>query len=130
MEKQKNKTEEMDFMAKKATFVAGIVLIFTIAKDIIELFFTIPLWGVYCYIFLTLLISLVVLGTKKLDQKLNTKGVTNFGNFLTVASIIIFVVENSLIKYKEFLSCVEITGIILIGIVVIIGAICLLIAKH
>ena len=43
--KKRKKEAEMNIFATKATFVAGIVVLITIVKDILELCIQIPVWG-------------------------------------------------------------------------------------
>ena len=80
---QKKKENEMNFFSVKASFVAGIVLIITIIKDIMELFIIIPPLIVGCNLVFCLLLAYLVLGTRVFDKKLKAKSVSNFGNFLT-----------------------------------------------
>lgn len=127
---ESTKKEKMDFMATKATFVAGIVLVITIIKDIVELFVEIPMGVVICYILFSLLVFYIILGTKKFDEKLKKKQVSNFGNFLTIISIIVFVIENSYIRYKEVLNCADIIVIIFALGLTIGGAVYLLVSKY
>lgn len=128
---QKKREKEMNFFSVKASFVAGFVLIITIIKDIIELFFTIPPIIVGCSLVLCLLLAYLALGTRVLDKKLKSKSVSNFGNFLTFGSVIFFVVENSVIKYADVNSrCDAIIATISIGTTLIAGAVYLLFHKN
>ena len=117
----------MDFLATKASFVAGLVLIITIIKDITELYMIIPNWMFGCYVIICILVFYLILGTKLFDSKMKPRGVSNYGNFLTLMSVAFFVIENSIIRYKEIFGDLE-TKICVttLGIIVILGAIYLL----
>lgn len=130
--KEKKKREaDMNFFAIKATFVAGIVLIITILKDMIEIFFQVSARMVVGYLIICLTMFFLILGTKLFDEKMKSKKVVNFGNFLTVMSVIIFVIENSVIKYKDLYSDMEtLITVLVIGIAIIVGALYLLFAKY
>ena len=128
---QKKKENEMNFFSVKASFVAGIVLIITIIKDIMELFIIIPPLIVGCNLVFCLLLAYLVLGTRVFDKKLKAKSVSNFGNFLTFGSVIFFVVENSVIKYTNANSRIDaIIATTLIGTTLIAGAAYLLFCKN
>ena len=86
--KKRKKEAEMNFFATKATFVAGIVVLITIVKDILELCIQIPVWVVMLYLSICFIVYIVVLCTTIVDKKMRSKGVANFGNFLTIFSII------------------------------------------
>lgn len=130
--KEKKKREaDMNFFAIKATFVAGIVLIITILKDMVEIFFQVSARMVVGYLIICLTMFFLILGTKLFDEKMKSKKVVNFGNFLTVMSVIIFVIENSVIKYKDLYSDMEtLITVLVIGIAIIVGALYLLFAKY
>ena len=128
---QKNKEKEMSFFSVKASFVAGVVLIITIFKDIAELFLTIPPLIVGCYLAFCLLMAFFVLGTHVFDKKFKSKAVSNFGNFLTVGSVIVFIIENSVIKYADANSRIDaIIATTLIGATLIASAAYLLFRKN
>ena len=115
--------KENDLLSVKASFVAGVVLIITILKDVAELFINIPPPVVGCYLAFCLLMTFLVLGTSIFDKKFKSKAVSNFGNFLTVASVIIFALENSVIRYQNSnLSADAIIVIPLVGVTVLAGA--------
>lgn len=85
----------------KASLVAGVIVIITIFKDLYEYFRSrLPLYVNGIYGLLCLILMLGILGTKKFDKYLNSKGVENFGTSLTVGSILIFALENSIFKIK------------------------------
>lgn len=90
-----------EFFATKATFVAGIVVLITIVKDILELCIQIPVWVVMLYLSICFIVYIVVLCTTIVDKKMRSKGVANFGNFLTIFSIIVFIIENSVIRFAD-----------------------------
>lgn len=69
-----------------------------------------------------------ILRTEKFDKYLNSKGVENFGTFLTVGSIIIFVLENSIFKIK--MDAIEAIEIWLILATIVIGALYILFCKY
>ena len=103
----------MDFFSSKASFVAGILLWVTILKNIAELYITIPIGVVICYLAFSLLLFALVLGTHLFDEKLKTKSVSDFGSFLTICSIPYFIIENSVLKYKTTAPLFETTFITL-----------------
>lgn len=85
------------------------------------------------------LLFYLALGTKKLNHILNRTGVEKFGSFLTVYSVIIFILEKTLIsqmangelvislsneKFQVFII------FLLLGVAGIVGAIYLLLCKH
>lgn len=126
---KRKKEAEMNFFATKATFVAGIVVLITIVKDILELYVQIPVWGVALYLGICFIVHILVLCTTIFDKKMRTKGVTNFGNFLTIISILIFIIENSVIKYTNN-TCIENIIVVYIFVGAIIGALYLLFTKY
>ena len=129
--KKRKKEAEMNFFATKATFVAGIVVLITIVKDILELCIQIPVWVVMLYLSICFIVYIVVLCTTIVDKKMRSKGVDNFGNFLTIFSIIVFIIENSVIRFADTMMRIEAIIIVsAIGVAAIIGALYLLFAKY
>ena len=129
--KKRKKEAEMNFFATKATFVAGIVVLITIVKDILELCIQIPVWVVMLYLSICFIVYIVVLCTTNVDKKMRSKGVDNFGNFLTIFSIIFFIIENSVIRFADTMMRIEAIIIVsAIGVAAIIGALYLLFAKY
>lgn len=129
--KKRKKETEMNFFATKATFVAGIVVLITIVKDILELCIQIPVWVVMLYLSICFIVYIVVLCTTIVDKKMRSKGAANFGNFLTIFSIIVFIIENSVIRFADIMMRIEAIIIVsAIGVVAIIGALYLLFAKY
>lgn len=63
-----------------------------------------------------------------LDKYLNSKGVENCGNFLTVCSVLVFIFENTLFKTK--MDNIETIGICLIYTIIVIGAVSLLFSNY
>ena len=129
--KKRKKEAEINFFATKATFVAGIVVLITIVKDILELCIQIPVWVVILYLSICFIVYIVVLCTTIVDKKMRSKGVANFGNFLTIFSIIVFIIENSVIRFADTMMHIE--AIIIVsasGVVAIIGALYLFFAKY
>ena len=126
---KKKQREKLQFWSVKASFVAGVIVIITIIKDLFEYFlYELPLGVNAIYILGCLILAGMVLGTDKLDKHLNSKGVENFGTFLTVCSILIFVFENSLLKIK--MDVIETVGILLIYATIVIGAAYLLFSRY
>lgn len=78
---KREKEVAMNFFATKATFEAGIVVLITIVKDILELCIQIPVWVVMLYLSICFIVYIVVLCTTIVDKKMRSKGVANFGNF-------------------------------------------------
>lgn len=127
---QIKREKEMDFFSTKASFVAGILLWITILKNIAELYITIPVWVVICYLAFSILLFTLVLGTHLFDEKLKPRAVSNFGSFLTVCSTPYFIIENSVLKFKESSPLFETTVITLfVGVTIIAGSIFLLTYK-
>ena len=113
----------------KASFVAWFIVIITIFKDLYEYFRSeLPLCVNGIYVLLCLILMLGILGTEKFDKYLNSKGVENFGTFLTVSSILIFVLENSIFKIE--MDAIEAIGIWLVCAAIVIGAVYLLFSKY
>lgn len=128
---QKKKEEEMNFFSTKASFVSGIVLTITIIKDMFEMFITLPDWVKITYLAIICALFYFVLATNKFDNRLKSKQVSNYGSYLTVMSVIVFVIENTLIRYKEInadLSSILI--VIIIGLVIMVSSLFLLFGKY
>ena len=90
----KNRTiTSMSFESKKASFLAGIVVIITAIIDTIGLKMNVPLWIKIVELVFFLFLLYFVLGTKKLDHFLEKKGVESFGNFLTVGSVVLCIMR-------------------------------------
>ena len=88
----------MAFKNTKASFVAGIVVIITVLNDAIGLLISIPRIIEWMEVVICLLLFYLTLGTKKLNHILNRIGVEKFGSFLTVYSVILFLLEKTLIS--------------------------------
>ena len=123
--------DRMKLFSIKAGFVAGVVLLIAIVKDCVELFVAIPWWIVYCYSFVVLIGVSLVLGTKLLDGILHSKKVAQFGEYLTVMSPIIFVLESFIINCPSDKLDMEskIAMIVLVGVMAG-GAISFLLSKR
>lgn len=127
--KKKKQREKLQFWSVKASFLAGVIVIITIFKDLYEYFRSkLPLCVNLMYVALCLILMFIILGTDRLDKYLNSKGVEKFGNFLTVSSILIFVLENSIFKIE--MDAVEAIGILLVCATIVIGAVWLLFSKY
>lgn len=129
---QRKRERKMNFMATKASFVAGIVLIFTIIKDIVKLFTNeLPTWMILCFSCVGLVAFALVLGTKVFDARMNSKKVSNFGNFLTIMSVIFWVIENAVFEFQGVYTLIEKIALVgVIGIASILGTLYLLFAKY
>ena len=68
--KKRKKEAEMNFFATKATFVAGIVVLITIVKDILELCIQFPVGVVMLYLSICFIVYIVVLCTTIVDKKI------------------------------------------------------------
>ena len=127
--KKKKQREKLQFWSVKASFVAGVIVIITIIKDLCEYFGSeLPCYVNVIYVLLCLILMLGILGTEKFDKYLNSKGVENFGTFLTVSSILIFALENSIFKIK--MDAIEALEMWLICATIVIGALYLLFSKY
>ena len=146
MSNAKNKThkknirkKKMAFENTKASFVAGIVVIITILNDAMSLLLSIPRMVEWIEVAICLLFFYLALGTQKLNHILNRIGIEKFGSFLTVYSVIIFLLEKTLIsqmanielvislsneKFRAFII------FLLLGLAGIGGAIYLLLCKY
>ena len=120
--KDDNNNEVRVPFGSKAAFVAGIVLIITIIKDIWEIVSEIPDVVVATYVCVCLIIFYIVLGTKKLDKYLNSKEISNFSDFLTVMSVIVFILENTFIRDGFTLTIGEAVSIIAVLLSIVVGA--------
>lgn len=128
---QQTMESPMDFFAKKASFVAGIVLIITIFKDIYELYNPLPTNVVVLYLAITGFLFLIILGTKIVDKKMDSKRISNFGNFLTTVSVVFFIIENTVIRFQHLYGIFDTRIIVgVIGVAIIAGAAYLLFAKY
>ncbi len=126
---KKKQREKLQFWSVKASFVAGFIVIITIFKELYEYFRSeLPLYVNGIYVLLCLILMLGILGTEKFDKYLNSKGVENFGTSLTVGSILIFALENSIFKIK--MDAIEAIEIWLILATIVIGALYLLFCKY
>lgn len=137
--KKNKRKKEMAFENTKASFVAGIVVVITIINDAIGLLISIPRMVEWVEVAICLLLFYLALGTQKLNHIMNRNGVENFGSFLTVYSVIIFLLEKMIIsevankeltisltneKFQAFII------FLLLGFVGIGGAIYLLLCKY
>ncbi len=126
---KKKQREKLQFWSVKASFVAGFIVIITIFKELYEYFRSeLPLYVNGIYVLLCLILMLGILGTEKFDKYLNSKGVENFGTSLTVGSILIFALENSIFKIK--MDAIEAIEIWLILATIVIGALYILFCKY
>ena len=96
--KDNRKKKKMDFENKKATFVAGIAVVLTVINDTIGLLVSVPLFVECIEVIICLLLFYLALGTKKMDKLLNKTGVEKAGNFLTVYSIVVFLLERIILR--------------------------------
>lgn len=137
--KKNKRKKEMAFENTKASFVAGIIVIITIINDAIGLLISIPRTVEWLEVAICLLLFYLALGTKKLNHILNRIGVEKFGSFLTVYSVIIFLLEKTIISEMANIELViSITNekfqafimFPLLGFVGIGGAIYLLLCKY
>lgn len=127
--RKKKAREKSQFWAVKASFVAGFTVIVTIFKDIVEYFIIeLPLWVNLVYILGDLAIMFLVLGTEIFDKYLNSRGVENYGTFLTICSVLVFNFENTLFKIK--MDVIDTIGICLIYATFVIAAVYLLFTRY
>lgn len=96
--------KKMAFENTKASFVAGIVVIITMLNDTMGLLISISRMVEWIEVVICLLLFYLALGTKKLNHILNRIGVEKFGSFLTVYSVIIFLLEKHLLVKWRILS--------------------------
>ena len=94
---EERKKDEMNFANQKAGFIAGIIVIITILNDIADIFGEITyLLNIIEFIVCGIL-AFFILGTRKFDSLLKKEGVEKFGGFLTIVSILLFLLEKILI---------------------------------
>lgn len=127
---KKKKRAQMQFWAAKASFVAGIIVMITIGKDLYEYIWDeLPILVSAIIVGICLLLFFLILGTDKFDKVLSkSKGVENYGTFLTVCSVLVFIFENTLLKTE--MSVIEILGLCLIYAVIVVGAVWLLFTRY
>lgn len=108
MSKERNQTKKKNRIKKqislfnsKASFVAGISVILVCVNDVVGLIVDIPNWTNICEFFGVLLIFYLALGTKKLDKMLASEGVNKFGVYLTIFSVMEFLLARILIGLAE-----------------------------
>ena len=108
MSKERNKTHKKNRIKKqnefwncKASFVSGVSVIAVSINDIIGLCMKIPFYVNLIEFICVLLLFYLALGTNKMDRMLRTKGVENFGAFLTVFSVVEFLLGRVLISSAE-----------------------------
>lgn len=128
---KRKREAETDFNATKASFVAGILVITTIIIDCFKLFVSIPEHINITLSFISLIVCLLVMGTKIFDNILRSRKIAHFGHFLTLGSIVFFILENSVIRYIDIYSSFErIIIVITISGAFIVGALLLLLSKN
>lgn len=98
--KRNRNKKRMAFYNAKAAFVAGIVVIITVLNDAVGLIVSIPFWIEVVEVGICWLMFCIALATDKMDTLLskNIEGVERFGSFLTVYSIVIFLLEKLLLR--------------------------------
>lgn len=113
--------------------------IITVLNDVIGLLISIPRMVEWMEFFICLLLFYLALGTKKLNYILNRTGVEKFGSYLTVYSVIVFLLEKTLISemanVKLEISLINgkfrtLIVFLLLGLAGIGGAIYLLLCKY
>lgn len=116
----KNKASE--FWDQKASLVAGLILIIEICKDVLELWnFELPTWFHIIIFFVVIIITVLTLGTKKLDRfLLRFDGLGKCGAYLTGCSILIYIMDN-LLEESNF-DTVSKLGLLFVCSVIVIGA--------
>lgn len=109
------KKGENDKFNAKATFAAGALMVISMIKSILGLF--IELTNIHLAIFLGvgLVIYAVIMCTHKFDKKLCDKKHQNAANVLTVLSIVVFFVDNTLLIGFLFKVIIIIIYIVILG---------------
>ena len=137
--KRNKRKKKMAFENTKASFVAGIIVIITILNDAIGLIISIPRIVEWMEVAICLLLFYLALGTQKMNHILDRIGVEKFGSFLTVYSVIIFLLEKTIISEMSNIELVislsneksqTFIMFLLLGLVGIVGAIYLLLCKY
>lgn len=100
--RKKQNEEQMELTDITAAFVAGIILITVIVRDIWQIFASIPRWVVLFTTLFILIGTAVVLNSKQFHAvvKRHKKRFSTFGSFMTIASIFIYMLENFLLRYR------------------------------
>ena len=124
----KNKASE--FWDQKASLVAGLILIIEICKNLLELFIhELPTWFRFTILFVVIIITVLILGTKKLDRfLLSIDGLGKCGAYLTGCSILIYIMDNLLEESK--LNTVSKLCFFFVSLVIVISAMYLLFKKN
>lgn len=127
---EERKKDEMNFANQKAGFIAGIIVIITILNDIADIFGEITyLLNIIEFIVCGIL-AFFILGTRKFDSLLKKEGVEKFGGFLTIVSILLFLLEKILIGNPYGVDKESAIAFIIIAIELVVGAIYLLLSKY
>ena len=127
---EERKKDEMNFANQKAGFIAGIIVIITILTDIADIFGEITyLLNIIEFIVCGIL-AFFILGTRKFDSLLKKEGVEKFGGFLTIVSILLFLLEKILIGNPYGVDKESAIAFIIIAIELVVGAIYLLLSKY
>lgn len=108
MSRERNKThkknrrkKEFEFWNCKAAFIGGITAIMGCINEIVSICTKIPIVIYLMEVMSVLMLFYYALGTKKLDKVLRKKRVEKFGSFLTVFSVVYFLLGRMLISSVE-----------------------------
>lgn len=99
-QKKKNRKETQKF-ATKATFASGIVVTIAILKD------TLKIWGlnfkwlsIICGL-ISIVVMIVILILNMFEKNICSEKGIAIGNYFTVVSLIVFILENLWLDYEE-----------------------------
>ena len=123
--------DDMKILKTKFSFATGIVVIMQIIENIWYLFTAFPTWGKGIQFVVCIILMAVVL-TRFLDSIMSKKEMGKFGDFLMIVSIMIYMFEKALeiiLDCGDELSVSDKASIIILGLVVIIGAVSVLLNK-
>lgn len=120
MNEEERKKDEMNFFNQKVGFIAGIIVIITILNDIVNIFIGNTYQLKLVEFLVCSILAFGILVTSKFNSLLNKEGVKRFGEFLTIASILLFLLEIVLIgnPNKTDKESVVIFIVIAIGIII------------
>lgn len=123
-----NNKKESDFWGEKASFVSAVVCLIVIFNSVWDIKNDINKNVALVEIILVLFLMYAILVKKWLDKKLDSKKARNFSTYLTVCSVIIFVLGlMEQIFQNYFWLVITYIGIIL---VILVGSLYLLFGKY
>ncbi|MDC7301460.1 hypothetical protein [Agathobacter ruminis] len=121
---------ELNLFNNKAAYVAAWLMGISMIKDIIEIFYDLSKIWMAIIVIIGLLLYAAIMCSKKFDTLVSDKNHQNFANVMTIFSIITFIFENTLLKYRALLGVIEIVVVIIVYFIVLVGSLYLLWSKY